>query len=77
MTGRDLNKEKGKYKKLPFVPGAGSLADNCYIRHTKSGFVLYKENGYLQPIYVCAGEIRKIIMNGICTAGLNKILTSL
>ena len=77
LTGRDWNQEMGKYKKLPFVPGAGSLADNCYIRRTKSGFILYKMNGYIQPFFVHAGEINKVIMNGLHANELNKILLSL
>lgn len=52
MLACDLNEQNNKYKKLSFVPCAGSLSDNCYIRYTKSGYVLYKKNGYLQPICV-------------------------
>jgi hypothetical protein len=52
MTGRDYNKEQGKYKKLPFIAMAGELSDNCYYRKTEFGYVLYKCNGYLQPVFV-------------------------
>lgn len=54
MTARDLNKKNGKYKKLPFIPFAGDLSNNCYIRRTKNGFVLYTINGYIQPIFIKA-----------------------
>lgn len=59
MTGRDINKEQGKYKKLPFIQFAGDLADNCYYRQTPTGYILYRCNGYLQPVYVQARNIRK------------------
>lgn len=52
MTGRDYNQVKDKYKKLPFITLSGDLADNCYYRKTPTGFVLYKCNGYLQPVYI-------------------------
>lgn len=52
MTGRVYNHMQGKYKKLPFIPFSGDLADNCYYRETPTGFVLYKCNGYLQPVYI-------------------------
>lgn len=52
MLARDFNEENNRYKKLSFVPCAGILSDNCYIRYTTSGYVLYKKNGYLQPICV-------------------------
>ena len=52
MTAYDLNETKGKYKKLQFLPGCGDLSNNCYIRYTKSGFVIYKKNGYIQPVFV-------------------------
>lgn len=59
MLARDFNEENNRYKKLSFVPCAGSLSDNCYIRYTKSGYVLYKKNGYLQPICVVySGKIK-------------------
>lgn len=57
MTARDLNESKGLYKKLPFIEFAGDLANNCYIRYTKSGYVLYKKNGYLQPIAMMVNNV--------------------
>lgn len=65
MNGRDVNESKGKYKKLPFVPYAGDLANNCYIRYTKSGYVLYKKNGYLQPVCVVCNNKTKYIREQI------------
>lgn len=44
MTGRDYNKEQGKYKKLPFIAMAGELSDNCYYRET--GMVV--NGGYIE-----------------------------
>lgn len=62
ILARDLNESKGKYKKLHFVPCAGDLANNCYIRYTKSGYVLYNKNGYLQPICVVySGKTKYLI----------------
>lgn len=59
MTAYDLNEEKGKYKKLPFLPGCGDLSNNCYIRHTKSGFVIYHKNGFIQPVFIFySGKIK-------------------
>lgn len=65
MLARDLNESKGKYKKLHFVPCAGDLANNCYTRYTKSGYVLYKKNGYLQPVCVVCNNKTKYIREQI------------
>lgn len=67
MTARDFNQFCGIYKKLDFISGAGDLANNCYIRNTKSGFVLYTINGYMQPVYVQAGSIKKMIIKDMTT----------
>lgn len=52
MTASDYNMERGRFSKLPYINMAGDLSNNCYIRRTPSGFVLYKMNGYIQPILV-------------------------
>lgn len=41
----------GTCYKLPFISGAGVLADNCYLREIEGGFELYHLNGYLQLFY--------------------------
>lgn len=52
MTAADYNIKRGLFSKLPYINMAGDLSNNCYIRRTPSGFVLYKMNGYIQPILV-------------------------
>lgn len=65
MLARDFNEENNNYKKLPFVSSAGSLSDNCYIRYTKSGYVLYNKNGYLHPICVVYSGKTKYLISQI------------
>lgn len=56
MTANDLNQERGKYLKIPYFFPDGSFWWKPYIRFTKTGYVLYRINGYAQPFYVKAGD---------------------
>ena len=54
-TARDLNNERGIYLTIPYSFPIRSSVFHPSIRFTKSGYVLYRINGYHQPIYVKAG----------------------
>ena len=56
MTARDLNMTRGIYKEIPYSFSDGKFWWKPYVRFTKSGYVLYRMNGYLQPFYVKAGN---------------------
>lgn len=59
MTGRDYILSKEKYKKLPVIELTGTFTGNCFYKKTKNGYILYKCNGYLQPVYVKTANITK------------------
>ena len=54
-TARDLNNERGIYLTIPYSFPIRSSVFHPSIRFTKSGYVLYRINGYHQPIYVKDG----------------------
>ena len=54
-TARDLTNERGIYLTIPYSFPTRSSVFHPSIRFTKSGYVLYRFNGYHQPIYVKAG----------------------
>lgn len=58
MFDSDALYYSGELYKLPFISGAGDLADNCYYHAIDGGFELYHMNGFVQLFY------REV--NGIC-----------
>ncbi len=52
MTARDLNEKRGIYKEIKGLFAYRDVIDAVWIRYTKSGYVVYNKNGYLQPIYI-------------------------
>ena len=51
MFELDMLYNSGKIYKLPFIPYAGDLANNAYVKFNTNGIQVYTINGYLQPVF--------------------------
>lgn len=52
MFRMDVLMASGKVFRLPFIPYAGDLSEECYVTVDEDGIIVYQMNGYLQPVFL-------------------------